>query len=92
MVLARRPHTVGNRRRYSIDYTAWLDEGVTVDTATVTSSSSTVTIDTVSVAGNKVIFFVNGGVLNETFTASIQMVDSKTEIKNDTMDFFVVAP
>ncbi len=92
MVLAKRPHTVGNRRRYRINYSDWLDEGVTVDTASVVSSSQTATIDTVSVAGNYVIFFVNGGVLNETFTASIQMVDSKTGIKNDTMEFFVVAP
>ena len=92
MMLAKRPHTVGNRRRYQIDYLEWLEEGVTVDTATVISSSQTAPIDDVLVAGSKVIFFVNGGVLNETFTASIQMIDSKTGIKNDTMDFFVVAP
>jgi hypothetical protein len=92
MMLAKRPHTVGNRRRYKIDYSEWLDEGVTVVSATVVSSSSTATIDTVSVAGSFVIFFVNGGVLNETFTASVAMVDSKTGIKHDTMDFFVVAP
>ena len=91
MLLAKRPHTVGNRRRYRINYSEWLDEGVTVDTATVVSSSATATIDTVSVAGNSVVFFVNGGVLNEEFTASISMVDSKTGIKNDTMDFFVIA-
>ena len=92
MLLAKRPHTVGNRRRYRINYSDWLDEGVTVVSATVVSSSSTATIDGVTVAGNCVIFFVNGGVLNEEFTASISMVDSKTGIKNDTMDFFVIAP
>jgi hypothetical protein len=92
MMQAKRPHTVGNRRRYRVNYEDWLDEGVTVVSATVTSSSSTATIDTVSVAGNWVIFFVNGGVLNEEFTASISMVDSKTGVKNDTMTFFVVAP
>ena len=91
-MIAKRPHTVGNRRRYRINYEDWLEEGVTVDTATVVSSSATATIDTVSVAGNSVVFFVNGGVLNEEFTASISMVDSKTGIKHDTMDFFVIAP
>jgi hypothetical protein len=92
MMLAKRPHTVGNRRRYRIDYSDWLDEGVTVLSATVISSSSTATIDTVSVAGNFVIFFVNGGLLNETLTATVIMTDSKTGVKHDTMDFFVVAP
>lgn len=92
MMLAKRPHTVGNRRRYQINYSDWLDEGVTVASATVNSSSQTAPIDGVTVAGNRVIFFVNGGVLNEIFTASIQMIDSKTGIKNDTMEFFVVAP
>jgi hypothetical protein len=92
MMLAKRPHTVGNRRRYRIDYSEWLDEGVTVASATVVSSSSTAPIDGVLVAGNFVTFFVNGGALNETFTASVAMVDSKSGIKNDTMDFFVVAP
>jgi len=66
--------------------------GISVDTATVTTTSLTATIDDVTVAGNKVIFFVTGGELNEVFTAAVQMVDTKTGIKNDTIEFFVVAP
>ena len=92
MLLAKRPHTVGNRRRYRINYSEWLDEGVTVDTATVVSSSATATIDDVSVEGAKVVFFVNGGLLNETFTATVTMTDSKTGVKIDHLEFFVVAP
>ena len=92
MLLATRVHTVGNRRRYIIDYSQWLDEGLSVSGFTAVSTSSDAPVDTVSVAGNKGIFFLNGGVLNETFTVNVQMIDSKSEIKNDTLTFNVVAP
>jgi hypothetical protein len=92
MVLARKPHTVDNRRRWVVDYCPWLAPGVTVVTGTVTSSSTTATIDGVAVVENTIVFFTNGGELNETFTASVAMTDSRGQIKNDTVDFFVVAP
>jgi hypothetical protein len=44
------------------------------------------------VEGSKVVFFVNGGLLNETFTATVTMTDSKTGVKIDHLEFFVVAP
>jgi hypothetical protein len=100
--LARRPQTAGNRKRYKIDYSDWLHHGASVATAAVTlTDTNTVngvlltgaTIDTVSVSPEgHVIFFVNGGVLNETFTATIQIVDSLGQIKLDTIDYFCVNP
>lgn len=92
MQLAKASHTVGNRIRFIIDYSDWLDDGVTVSAGAVTSSSTTATINGTLAIDNKVLFYVNGGVLAETFTVSIQMTDSKGEIKNDTMAFTVVAP
>lgn len=92
MPLSRCPHTVGDRKRYTVTYDQWLDDGVTVEEGTVTSDSATATIDGVLVVDNKIVFFVNGGELNETFTASVQMVDSKGGIKNDTIDYYVIAP
>jgi hypothetical protein len=91
MRLATRSHTVGNRRRYVVDYCQWLASGVTVTTGTVTSPSATATVDGVTVVENTIVFFLNGGVLNETFTVAVQMTDSRGQIKNDTIDFFVVA-
>lgn len=91
-MLARLPHTVGNRSRKTVAYDQWLADGVTVASALVTSSSATATINGTTVVDNKVIFFVNGGVLSETFTVSIQMTDSKGGIKHDTINFFVIAP
>lgn len=92
MQLAKRSHTEGDRRRFVIDYSEWLDRGNTVESAVVTSDSTTATVDDVTTTADKVIFFVNGGSLNETFTVSVAMTDTRTEIKNDTIDFTVVAP
>lgn len=92
-LLASKKHTAGNRRRFVVDYRDWLCDGVWIVTATVTSSSLTATIDTVSVVeGKQIVFFVNGGVLNESFTVTLVATDSKTEVKNDTITFTVVAP
>lgn len=90
MLIATRKHTVGNRKRFRINYNEWLDEGVTVATATVTSPSATTTVADVTVVENYVIFFLVGGVLSESLTLSVQMVDSKTGIKNDTIAIRVI--
>lgn len=91
--LASKFHTVGNRRRFTVDYSNWLSDGVTITTVTATSSSTTGTVDTIShLPGNCIQFFVNGGLLNEVFTISIQVTNTKTEVRNDTVVFTVVAP
>ncbi len=97
MKLGRKPHTVGNITIYSVDYSDWLDDGVTLASATVVKDPATpvtdVTISAVShTQSNRVLFTVAGGSLNETFTVDVQITDSRGEIKNDTADFFVVAP
>lgn len=93
MALARRPHTVGDRKRFVVRYRDWLAEGVTIVSATATASAGAVaTIDGLTTTANEVIFFVNGGLLNEVFTIAIVMVDTKTGIKNDTIAVFVIAP
>lgn len=92
MLQATRRHTAGNRKRQVLNYNEWLEEGVTVASATVTSDSATCTVDDVTVVENYVIFFLNAGVANEELTLSLQMVDSKTGIKNDTVAVKVYAP
>ena len=93
MRLSRRAHTVANIRRYIIDYSDWLEDGTYVSSAAVTSSDTAIaTITDMAIAENRVIFFVNGGVLNETFTVSVAMTDSLGQVKNDTLEFFCVAP
>lgn len=93
-VLGKAEHTVNNRTRWIIDYSDWLDRGQHIVTAPVTSSSTTATVDGVALLDDKrhVVFFTNGGVLNETFTVTVVMTDTLTQIKKDTIDFVVVAP
>ena len=108
MLLGAKNHTVGNVRRWFIDYRDWLDDGVTVATFTAgvqagsdqiggitgpTGGSAAVAVASPAVvSGHKGVMVVSGGVLNETFTASLVMTDTKGEVKNDTIAFTVVAP
>ena len=93
-LLAKKNHTVGNRTRWIVDYTEWLKSGIYLLTVTVTSDSATATVDGVAMFDDKkhVVFFTNGGVLDEVFTVSLSVTDTLTEIKNDTIEFTVVAP
>lgn len=93
MQIAHRPHTVGARTRYEVDYSNWLADDDRLATATVTVDSDTVSIENVSVFLEKeVSFFVQGGVLNETFTVTVEITTLKTVTDEDTLMFFVVAP
>ena len=93
MLLASKKHTAGDRRRFVIDYCGWLDSGMWVVSATVVSSSATATVDGTQVLeGKQVVFFMNGGNVNESFTVTVTMTDSISGVKKDTIAFMVVAP
>ena len=93
MILAKRVHTVGNRTRYWVDYSTWLPEGVTVSAFAVSSSSLTLTVDTVAALPSGICqFFLNGGALGETATITLTITDSKTGVKHDTIAVSVLAP
>ena len=92
MIIDRKQHTVGDRRKYIVDYSQWLDTGVTLTAGTATTVSLTATVDTVSHTASTLLFFLNGGIINEIFTVALQVTDSNGEIKNDTVEFNVVAP
>lgn len=96
MNLGRKPFTIGNTTRFSVDYSNWLEEGCTLKTGTAVMgvpSVSDVTITNVSVApSNRLYFTLNGGSLNENFTIAVSITDSRNEIKNDTCSFNCVSP
>lgn len=89
--LAKRPHTVGNKKRYTVNYGRWLPEGVTIASSSVTTTDTSVTITVAASADHRLTFFVEGGTLNQTFTVSVQITDSIGQIKNDTIEFSVVS-
>ena len=92
MILDRKPHTVGDRRQYIVDYSEWLSIGVTVTNGTASTTSTTTSVDTVTHTTSMIKFFLNAGLLNEVCVVSLQMTDSNGEVKNDTIEFFVRAP
>jgi hypothetical protein len=92
MILGAKSHTAGDTRRWTIDYGAWLDNTATIEQCAVMSSSTTCTAGQILILGNRVIFFLTGGVLNEQLTVTLAMTDSLGNIKNDTINFIVVAP
>lgn len=94
MLIGRKTHTVGDDRRWRVDYRDFLAEGIILTAATCTSDSTTATVDTVTLSPDKkwVYFYTHGGELNETFTVSIQATDSNSQTINDTVEFTVVVP
>lgn len=97
MLLGRKPHTAGNRTRYYVDYANWLEDGESLSAATVVMDPSTPT-PSITISGvvaqpsQRVAFSIAGGAVNEAFTLAVQVTDSRSEIKNDTLQFYVIAP
>jgi len=99
MSLKRIAHTAGNKIRYLLDYNDFLEEGMSLTSGTVVLDPAfTATVTDVTITGvlvlpsNHLAFFLQGGSVNETFTLDVQIVDSRGEIKNDTLAFYIIAP
>jgi hypothetical protein len=100
MILGQKAHTAGDTIRYIVNYTDWLEDGVSLTAGTVvldplfTATVRDITISGVTVLTehNKVAFVMAGGSVNENFTLDVQITDSRNEVKNDTLLFQVVAP
>lgn len=93
MLLGSKSHTVGDTKVWTVDFSRWLANTATIQTITVTSSSTTCTISPAPVVlGQQIQFILTGGVLGETPTVSLKMVDSFGNTKNDTIAFCVLAP
>lgn len=92
MTTYSRQHTQGNSIVWTLDYSQWLDDAANLATATVTSSSQTLTVSTPTVLGDAFTFSVIGGQANEVATLAVQIADNLGNIKNDTIIFTVVPP
>lgn len=98
MLLGHKLHTAGNTRRYKIDYSNWLEEGESLSSGTVVIppgvSLPDITLSPVASILNSttLLFTMSGGSANEAFTLNVQIIDSRSEVKNDTVGFTVVAP
>lgn len=99
MKLARKPHTAGDKIRYEIDYSNWLEEGDVLSVtpgdcavANITTAVTDVVISGLTVQSKYLYFFVSGGSAGEGFTVQVTAKDNRGEIAIDTIEFFVVAP
>lgn len=93
MQLGKRHQTVGNVTQYFVDYWDGLREGDWLTAASVTSSAVDTTISNVAIReGHVIVFTLSGGVINETFTVTVQATDNNSEISNDTIEFTMVGP
>lgn len=102
MLLAQKVQSAGDKIRYELDYSNWLEgagEGTSLTSGTVildpknNPQPTDIVIGAPTVGSNtRLIFTVAGGSANEVFTVDVQAVDSRTEIKNDTITFRITAP
>jgi hypothetical protein len=92
MPLASKRHTEGDTRKWTVDYERWLDNTVDIETIDVQSSSTSCTIQSSTILGDTVVFFLTGGNLGETLTVTLEMQDSDGNHKRDTIIYTVVSP
>jgi hypothetical protein len=94
MKLGRFTKQPAERKRYSIDYTDWLDTGETITLASFTvtpASAGALVIDAFSIpaAAKSVVFFANFGVSGTTYTVTVTITTSGGQIKEDEILFAV---
>jgi hypothetical protein len=87
--------TPAERKRYSLDYTDWLDTGETISTATFsvtpTTGATPLIVDASSIdpGGKQVVFFVNNGVDGTTYEVEALVTTSGGQTKEDQVNFLV---
>lgn len=82
------------RKRYTLDYTDWLDTGETVTACVFTvtpSGGSALQIDAfqINVSGTQVVFFANFGVNGVSYTVDVVITTSGGQTKEDQVVFVV---
>jgi len=94
MLLGKKHKSPTDRKRYVIDYSDWLDTGETLATVTYEVDVGTATVDGDALAGDNLsaIFFINGGEIDTPFSVIVTATTSVGQVKNDHIEFVVVAP
>jgi hypothetical protein len=85
------------RKRYSIDYTDWLDTGESLLAVTfevIPIDADPVAIDGIAIeTGAKgVVFYASGGISGTSYKAIATMTTSGGQVKEDTVQYTVRAP
>lgn len=94
MKLARFQKKPGERKRYAIDYSQWLDQGETVQSASFVvapTAAGGIEVDafTIGSPAVTVIYFVNAGQAGVDYELEIRIETSGGQIKKDTVLYSV---
>lgn len=94
MRLAKYLKEPGERKRYILDYSDWLDTGETITNVSFSVSpaeSGGLTIDASSIGptANTVVFFASLGLSGTTYTAECVITTSTGQVKEDQIVFAV---
>lgn len=93
MKLGQFSKTPRERKRYTIDYTSWLDssETLTEFDATVRQSGATLVVDQEAIPeeGKKVQFYVSGGDAGETYDVDLMVKTFMDQAKEDFATFTI---
>lgn len=86
-----------DRKRYTIDYSDWLDAGEFVSTVTfqvIPLDSGPLVIDGIAVnpSPTGVAFFASAGLAGKTYKAIATMTTSAGQIREDVIQYTVKAP
>lgn len=80
------------RKRYTIDYTSWLDDGETITVVAFTPLPATtppllISNSNILPDGSGVQFYVSGGVDKQLYEVVVTITTSGTQIKEDVVQF-----
>lgn len=87
--------TPSERKRYSLDYTDWLETGETIVTrsfvVTPTTGATPLLVDASAIdpSGKQVIFYVSAGIDGVTYEVEAFISTSDGQIKEDQINFLV---
>lgn len=87
--------TPAERKRYSLDYTDWLDTGETISTRTFTVTPSTgasplqIDASSIDASGKQLVFFANFGDNGTTYVVDVLITTSGGQTKEDQINFLV---
>ncbi len=99
MLLAKKAISPGETKRYTVDYSDWLDDGETIASKVITVAfedgySGDASIGSSSFTSTQVIFFVLGGTtaVGQIFDVEISATTSVGQVKLDHIQFTTFEP
>jgi hypothetical protein len=97
MQLGKYSKVPADRKRYSIDYSDWLDQSELVSSVTfgvTPSEAGMLVIDGTSIDTTKTIsvFYASAGNVGSVYTVAVTMTTSGGQIREDTVQYTVKSP